>query len=132
MLKSLDHVNIRTHQLGGLTSFYCDVLGMTTGPRPSFSFGGAWIYCAGRPVVHLVLVPAERELTPPSPDLQLQHFAFFGSDLSAFLERLRHHNVAYQIGKLLDMQLCQVHLHDPDGNPIHIDFPLAEAEQAQV
>lgn len=128
MLKYLDHVNIRTHRLELLTSFYCEVLGLVAGPRPNFSFEGAWLYCGERPVVHLVKVPLGGDLAPPSPSLALQHFAFSAAGLAPFLERLRKHQVEYRIGKIPDAQLCQVNVHDPDGNHVHIDFPLAEAE----
>ena len=35
---------------------------LAPGPRPNFSFGGAWMYCGDRPAVHLV----ERERLEPT------------------------------------------------------------------
>ena len=55
-LTVLDHVNIRTARLEDLVAFYRDVLGLHTGWRPAFSFGGAWLYCGEQAVVHLVEV----------------------------------------------------------------------------
>src|SRR3954454_8588660 len=49
----LDHVTIRTDDLEASTAFYRDILGLEVGPRPSFSFDGAWLYHEGRAVVHL-------------------------------------------------------------------------------
>jgi hypothetical protein len=36
------------------------------------------------------------------------------------------------VGILEDFALCQVNVHDPDGNHVHIDFPLAEARTLGV
>ena len=58
-LSALDHVNLRTAHLEEMCAFYCEVLGLERGPRPPFPFPGAWLYCGGRPCVHLVEAPAE-------------------------------------------------------------------------
>lgn len=128
-LKRLDHVNVCTSQLEKLKAFYSDVLGLAPGPRPNFSFGGAWMYCGAHPAVHLV----EREqLEPTTGDLRLQHFAFAAEDLGGFLGRLQELGVPYRVGILDDFELCQVNVTDPDGNHLHIDFPLAEAQRLGV
>lgn len=54
----LDHVNIRTANLDAMSRFYACVLGLQAGERPPFSVNGAWHYCADKPAVHLVEVPA--------------------------------------------------------------------------
>jgi catechol 2,3-dioxygenase-like lactoylglutathione lyase family enzyme len=118
-LRDLDHVNVRTSRLPELLRFYRDVLGLTPGPRPAFSFGGAWLYCGGRPVVHLVEVAAA---PAPGPDLRLEHFAFSADDLDDLLARLRGAGVPFRIGEVADFGIKQVHFEDPDGNHIHVDF----------
>jgi catechol-2,3-dioxygenase len=128
-LSRLDHVNVNTSQLQRLITFYSEVLGMTTGPRPNFSFGGAWMYCAGVPAVHLV---ERAQMAPVSGDLRLQHFAFAARDLAGFLARLKQLEVPYRVGIVDDFEICQINLQDPDGNHLHIDFPLAEARQLGV
>jgi len=40
-LSYLDHVNIRTARLAEMAEFYQAVLGLDSGPRPPFRFGGA-------------------------------------------------------------------------------------------
>lgn len=128
-LKRLDHVNVNTSQLARLQTFYSEVLGMTPGPRPNFSFGGAWMYCGGQPAVHLV----ERDaLEPLSGDLRVQHFAFAAEDLAGFLGRLKALGVPYRVGIVEDFEVCQINLVDPDGNHLHVDFPLAEARRLGV
>lgn len=124
-LERLDHVNVRTAQLAAMRDFYCRVLGMTTGPRPNFRFGGAWLYCGGYPVLHLVEVD---DAPPRATDLGLEHFAFRARDLAETLARLDREHVERRVGFVRDFGLCQVHVRDPDGNHVHLDFELGEAE----
>jgi catechol 2,3-dioxygenase-like lactoylglutathione lyase family enzyme len=128
-LERLDHINVNTTQLAVMKAWYGEVLGMTPGPRPNFSFGGAWMYCGGLPTVHLV---ERARLEPVSGDLKLQHFAFAAKDLAGFLERLKALGVPYRVGILDDFEICQINVTDPDGNHLHIDFPLAEARELGV
>jgi catechol 2,3-dioxygenase-like lactoylglutathione lyase family enzyme len=124
VLIAFDHVNVRTANLGVMRAFYVDVIGLREGPRPAFSFGGAWLYCAGAPVVHLVQVdrPPQR-----SDELSLEHFALRAQGLAEFLERLRAYGVPVAFGFIHDFGICQVNVRDPDGTHVHIDFDIAEA-----
>jgi len=125
-IKYLDHVNLRTHRLDELKTFYREVLGFREGARPEFSFGGAWLYCGDRPVVHLVAVS---EAPDPPKKLSLEHFAFAAEGLAEFLDHLRRHGVAYRIGIAPGFGIRQVNFHDPDGNRLHVDFaPEEEAD----
>jgi catechol 2,3-dioxygenase-like lactoylglutathione lyase family enzyme len=96
---------------------------MEQGERPPFSVGGSWLYCDGRPVVHLIEVPEGTPWTLGS----LEHFAFEAQGLRAFLDHLQAGGTPYQIAPVPGIGVRQVHLHDPDGNHIHIDFPPDEA-----
>jgi catechol 2,3-dioxygenase-like lactoylglutathione lyase family enzyme len=118
-LRHLDHVNVRTSRLAEMTAFYRDVLGMSVGPRPAFPFGGAWLYCGERPVVHLVEVASQPE---PGAQLRLEHFAFAADDFDEVVGRLSRAGVKHDVSTVADFGLRQVHVHDPDGNHIHIDF----------
>ncbi|MDW3203962.1 MAG: VOC family protein [Alphaproteobacteria bacterium] len=119
-LRRLDHVNLRTARLERMVDFYTRVLGLTQGRRPSFDFPGAWLYCDGAPIVHLVGVDA-----PPSPyrrDQQLEHFAIAADDMAGFLATLEAEGIAYHAVDLPDMPITQINLSDPDGNHLHVDF----------
>jgi catechol 2,3-dioxygenase-like lactoylglutathione lyase family enzyme len=129
MLLALDHVNLRTENVETLRAFYVDVLGLRVGPRPGFSFGGAWLYCGDAPVVHLVEVERRPQ---PSGELRLEHFALRARGLAEFLERLSAHGVPVSLGFLRDFGVCQVNVRDPDGTHVHIDFQLAEAEALKL
>ncbi len=73
-LKRLDHVNIRTADLAGMIAWYGRVLDMHPGPRPGFTFPGAWLYADGHAIVHLVGVE-----TAPGPIRPIS-----GSNISRF------------------------------------------------
>ncbi len=122
-MQSLDHVNVRTHRLQAMIAWYRDVLGMEAGPRPGFSFGGAWMYCAGKPIVHLVEVEEEPAAIAP----KLEHFAIGGSDLEGLLAKLDEAGIPYEVGRPPGFPIIQVNIHDPDQNHIHIDFHADEA-----
>lgn len=124
-LLSLDHVNIRTSNLPAMVSWYTDVLEMTSGKRPSFSFGGAWMYVGDKPIVHLVEVPREPGNTEP----KLEHFAIGATGLGDFVGRLEANGVAYTVDRVPDFPLVQVNFRDCDGNHIHVDFSSEELSQ---
>lgn len=128
-LARLGHVNLRTANLAAMQAFYTEALGMTLGPRPPFSFGGAWLYCGGpggeqRATVHLMEVAAQ---PVPAGALRLEHFAFAAEGLAAFLSVLKRCDVPYRIGVVPGFGTIQVNVHDPDGNHIHVDFAASEA-----
>jgi catechol 2,3-dioxygenase-like lactoylglutathione lyase family enzyme len=118
MINRLDHVNIRTARLESMIDFYTRVLGLRLGERPAFAFPGAWLYCGGHAAVHLVAV--DRELDTRDP--RIEHLAFQGDDKQRFVAHLEEQGVDYRISEVRDFGVTQVHVHDCDGNHIHIDF----------
>ncbi|MTI45331.1 glyoxalase/bleomycin resistance protein/dioxygenase superfamily protein [Roseibium hamelinense] len=117
MLK-LDHVNLRTANLGAMVTWYEEVVGLKAGPRPPFSFPGAWLYAGNQPVVHLV----EVETPAKGEEPRIEHFALSSIGLEAFLKHLKSKNVPYRLGQIPGMQITQVNIFDPDENHIHVDF----------
>ena|SRR5664279_3868095 len=128
-LKYLDHVNLRTADVARLSEFYSSVLGLQLGARPAFSFGGAWLYCGERAVIHLVEVG---EQPTPSGALRMEHFAFVADGFDEIVRRLEASAVEYRTSQLFGTTTRQLNLSDPDGNRLHIDFPdLAAAHLAK-
>ena len=122
-IQSFDHVNVRTANLSAMIEWYGDILGFPTGPRPNFSFGGAWLYMGDLAVIHLVEVS-----DPPQAagNVTLEHFAFRATDMAGMRKRLDARGVAYSIDPVPGFPVVQINLHDPDGNHIHIDFDSSE------
>ncbi len=75
-LTALDHYTIRTSDLDRAVRFYAEILGLESGARPPFRFAGAWLYCDGRPVVHL----AVRGQKAGGETGALDHLAFRADD----------------------------------------------------
>jgi catechol 2,3-dioxygenase-like lactoylglutathione lyase family enzyme len=110
----LDHVTIRTDDLDATTAFYRDVIGLEVGPRPGFSFAGAWLYHEGRAVVHLKC-PAVA-----STDGAIEHVAFFTPSFDVVVEAIRARQVAHEVQWLPDGSLRQCFLRDPNGVLVEI------------
>jgi catechol 2,3-dioxygenase-like lactoylglutathione lyase family enzyme len=94
-ITGLDHVNIRTTDLARTRAFFTEVLGLTVGWRPDFSFGGAWLYSGDKDVVHLVEVTRAGAASKGS---SLDHFAFAIDDYEDARRRLDTAGIAYEAG----------------------------------
>ena len=127
-IKALDHANLRTTRLAEMIDWYTRVLDMPPGPRPPFSFAGAWLYRHGRALVHLVEVEEEGS----TDNLKLEHFALQASGLSDFLKHLKINGVTSRVGKVPGFGIVQVNIWDPDGNHIHVDFAKHEGDAAGI
>ena len=127
MIRALDHVNLRTADLARAVAWYERVLGLHNGLRPEFGFGGAWLYVGNDAIVHLVEVETTEGAN--AGPLTLEHFALQATGLGAFLETLTDAGVPYKRVEINSgpAEVVQINIHDPDGNHIHVDFPLAEA-----
>lgn len=128
-VQRLDHVNIRTAKLDTLTEWYVDVLGLRVGDRPNFPFPGAWLYAGDQAVVHLVEVSEEEAAAAAGEgaSLQLEHFSFRASGLAQFEAKLAERGLASRRSELAEACLVLINVRDPDGNRLHIDFPLDES-----
>lgn len=124
-IKLLEHVNIQTTQLKMMENWYIEILELEKGYRPPFDVGGAWLYGAGYPMIHLVEVsePPDRSDNP-----EMEHFAMRAVGLASFLERLRAKGIEYYTVRVPEMRVLQVFFSDPEGNHMHIDFPPEEAD----
>ena len=125
MIEDLDHINIRTTRLAEMIDWYDKVLGMKPGPRPDFSFPGAWLYAKDQAMVHVVEVKAEPGSDPN--DLKLEHGAFRAKGFDKFIAKLDQKGEKYELTRVPTFPIVQVNIWDPDGNHLHIDFHADEA-----
>lgn len=133
LVHAILHINIRVpeHKLAPCRDFYCNVLGLSVGPRPPFESTGFWLYADGAPIVHLVQTSG----TQTAPDVSdgrsaLDHVAFGCSGLQAALGRLQQHGIAYAISKVPVLNQTQVACRDPAGVGIELSFEAAETVAA--
>ncbi|MDO6671695.1 VOC family protein [Cobetia amphilecti] len=123
-IQRLDHVNLRTGQLSAMLQWYGDVLGLHSGPRPDFPFAGAWLYAGEVAVIHLIDIGCLPAFSSDA-SLRLEHFSLAATDIEAFEARLAASRTHYQRIALAGGGLVQLHMRDPDGNHLHLDFATA-------
>jgi len=123
-LGTLDHVNIRTSRLDQMIAWYGDILGMTNGKRPPFSFPGAWLYVGDKAYVHLIGI--DHEPGANSKDLKLEHFALSATGLDIFIAHLDKAGENYDKRVVPGFGIIQINIWDPDRNHVHIDFAANE------
>jgi catechol 2,3-dioxygenase-like lactoylglutathione lyase family enzyme len=93
----LDHATIVTAELEPVRRFFVDIAGLADGARPPFSVDGYWLYASGRPVLHLVGVPAAGAAGRVTP--RIDHIAFrleHAGEWQALLTRLDAAGIGYQ------------------------------------
>ena len=126
----MDHFTILTTNTEKTVAFYQDILGFTAGPRPAFSFRGAWLYNDGRAVLHVV----EKSSIPDGGGV-LDHIAFFGKNVSEYVAKLKARAVKYDLRRLPEnghaAGVWQLFLFDPSGARVEIDFGPSETLEGQ-
>jgi len=123
----LDHFNIRTDRLDDTVHFYVDVLGLTDGDRPAFSFPGAWLYSEGKPVVHVVDISSTAE--PQKPDSGVvHHVAFASRDFAGMKQRLHDKAVPFDIKQVPGGAVWQIFVRDPNGVMIELNYEAANEQ----
>jgi catechol 2,3-dioxygenase-like lactoylglutathione lyase family enzyme len=128
-IEGLDHVTVCTRDTAATVAFWRDVVGLEPGPRPRFSFGGAWLYCRNVPVVHIV----EREAGGGGV---IDHVALRASDLAAYRTLLEDLRISYDLRPLPEGVAqsgnLQLFFHDPNGVRIELTFARGEDRAAPV
>ena len=127
MLRTLDHVNLRTPDIQKMVDWYERVLGLKNGPRPDIPVPGAWLYLGKTPVIHLVL---DTEPMPREPT-SLEHFAFRAHDMTAFEEKLISEEIPFERQGIPGTKIVQFNIHDPMGNHLHVDFDEGQIKAAR-
>lgn len=118
---ALEHVNLRVRDLEASRTFYVDVLGLRTGPRPPFASVGYWLYIADQPVVHLVQAPPGASLVAGTG--AIDHVAFRGVAYEATRDRFVSLGVPCREAVVPHDGTRQLFVNDPDGIKIELNFP---------
>lgn len=126
----MDHFNILTDDLPATLAFYEEHLNLKPGPRPPFSFPGAWLYADGGrgkdPILHIV-AGKERKLLVKGV---IDHMAFYGTGLAGTVAKLKAKGIDYELRRLPAYGTWQLFFHDPNGAKVEIDFDPAEPAPA--
>jgi catechol 2,3-dioxygenase-like lactoylglutathione lyase family enzyme len=121
-IHGLNHFTVLTDDLEATRRFYIDLLGLSEGERPPFGFPGAWLYCGGQPVLHVI---AGRDL-PESRAGVIDHMAFTASDLEGWKAKLAARGIAYDLRRQPGTGVWQMFFLDPNGAKVELDFGAHE------
>jgi catechol 2,3-dioxygenase-like lactoylglutathione lyase family enzyme len=121
-------VRCRSSELENLRAFYCDVLGMSPGPRPNFHFPGHWLYMGDVALVHLAaILPDPPGRSAEEPMSGFDHVSLAGSQLDATRKHLTDRGIALEELPVPGWPLWQIFLRDPVGSKIELTFDLDQA-----
>ena len=139
---SLNHFSIRSLEIEKTTEFYCNTLGLTVGPRPSFPFPGAWLYHGdtsiwSNSVLHLIAIDkndpeglkqylGDRDASSLSGSGAIDHIAFFATGLEEKIALLKGLKIPYRERTVPVLKLHQIFLDDPNGIVIELNYPAEE------
>ncbi len=126
-IQGMNHFTVLAQDLPETIAFYDELLGIAPGPRPAFDFPGAWLYCDGSPVLHII---AGRDL-PQERAGVLDHMAFSASGLAATVAKLERRGLEYVLRRQVGGGPWQLFFHDPNGAKIELDFDPSEPAPAQ-
>jgi catechol 2,3-dioxygenase-like lactoylglutathione lyase family enzyme len=128
----MQHYMVLSKDLEKTRAFYCDVLGLRTGPRPPFNFDGYWIYTPDDVATVHVAGQASydansRPADGPAADAgrngsgSVDHIAFAANNYDELVASFKKHNVKYRSTVVPGSDLRQLFVFDPDGIQIEIN-----------
>ena len=137
-ITEFDHYTVRSKDTDASWAFYEQALGLNVRKREGFSVPAFIVSIGTREVVHVFQASAEMEAifsSMPSADQvagwttgRLHHVEFWATDVVAMRARLADHHVEVIERTLPDKH--QLHMTDPDGIQVNLNFPLSELNSA--
>lgn len=121
-IAALDHVNIEAVDIHKSAKFYEDILGLKPGARPPFDRDGYWMYCEGKPIIHIITPMPENQMLTGSKDAAISHYAMQIDNYEEARDRLAAHDVKFEEVQVPDTELKQLFFPDPDGVLIELIF----------
>ena len=118
MALTLDHINIRTHDLKSVRDKLVRLLHLEEGYRPPFPNQGIWLYGNGYPIVHLT----ELDQKPGNDTGGLDHIAFKDDDYEGLKARLEAEGVKYTDREVPDTGVRQIFFKINHEIKIEVDF----------
>ena len=119
---AIDHYTVLTNDLEATKRFYCDFLGLKDGPRPPFTFPGAWLYAGDRPVVHVI---AGRPFSQENGTGGVDHVAFAAQgNPDEMMKRLEKEGLKPSTRVVPATKIRQVFCRDPSGIQVELNYPV--------
>lgn len=127
-IQGMNHFTILTDNVDATREFYCNLLDLTVGWRPNFTFPGLWLYSGENAILHVIGGKSKQDLRAGVID----HMAFTATDLPATAKRLTERGVKYDLRRLANAAdgQWQLFCYDPNGARVELDFQATEAAPA--
>jgi catechol-2,3-dioxygenase len=122
------HYNLRAPRalLEELRIFYCEVVGLTVGPRPPVRSFGYWLYAGKQDVLHLSESKSgEARLTEVAS--MFDHAAFKCTERAAYERLLSERGIEYEVARVPQTGQVQLFFTDPAGNGVELNFEDGDA-----
>lgn len=123
----MNHFTVLSSNLERSKAFYINILGLSEGYRPPFTFPGAWLYANDQAVLHIM---AGKPMPADAAGV-IDHMAFTASGLQTTVDTLKQHGIPYELKRLQGLKIWQLFCHDPDGAKVELDFPAHEPAPEQ-
>ena len=122
MILSIIHIQLVAEKdlVLKLRDFYCDVVGLTEGFRPSFERFGFWLYIGDQDVLHLITTKEGDGRSPQKSSFD--HIAFKTANHQDVLKKLKSLNILFEEKPIPGMTAHQIFLRDPAGNRVELNF----------
>ena len=122
MILSINHIQLVAEKdlVLKLKDFYCNVVGLTEGFRPTFERFGFWLYIGDKDVLHLI-TPKEGDGRSPQKS-SFDHVAFKTGDYQGVLKKLKILDIPFEEKPIPGMASHQIFLRDPAGNRVELNF----------
>jgi catechol 2,3-dioxygenase-like lactoylglutathione lyase family enzyme len=130
-ITNMQHYMVLSKDLEKTRAFYCDVLGLRTGPRPPFNFEGLWIYVGDVAAIHVAgrasYDDTSRTADNPADPVKhgsgsVDHIAFAATDYDELVASFDRHGVKWRATRVPGSDLRQLFVFDPDGIQIEINI----------
>src|SRR4051794_14801854 len=124
----MQHYMVLSKNLEKTRAFYCDVLGLRTGPRPPFDFEGLWIYVGDVAAVHVATQSSYEGTGRVAASAarhgsgSVDHIAFSANNYDELIASFNRHGVKYRATQVPGSDLRQLFVLDPDGIQIEINI----------
>jgi catechol 2,3-dioxygenase-like lactoylglutathione lyase family enzyme len=118
------HLNIRCspEDIPAIERFYGDVLGLQTGYRPNFKFGGIWLYDGDDPVIHVSARFPQGSIVKDKHTGSVDHVAFKASGAVEFRKHLKKLGIDFE-EQNIENAGYQVFIYDPVGTKDRVQLP---------
>lgn len=121
-IRAMNHFTVLSDDLTATQAFYCDLLGLRSGPRPSLGFPGLWLYAGEQAILHVI---GGRPL-PEQRSGVIDHMAFTATDLGATVEALQQRGIRFSLRRVPKEGSWQLFCRDPGGALVELDFAADE------